>query len=280
MKLFLTGVGGFLGSYLAAHWAASGHEVHGASHSGAVMPGLCRVVPFTLGEAMSPKDLAGVDVVLHLAYDRKAGIDINVEGTRKVYAAAKAAGVPRQIFVSSYSARPESIAEYGRLKRQLETHFLDRAETIVRPGLVVGKGGLFLRNMRKILTTPVMPLLEGGRNLIPVVAIEDFAVAMTILLGGRVGTYNLFNPELVTMRRFIETINRAAGHRTFYFNIPLSWATTLLSLSERLGIRLPFDSDNLRALKQNQVCIHKSDLESLVPGYRSFDEMIATAIRQ
>ena len=282
MKLFLTGVGGFLGSHLAAHWAASGHEVYGASRSGAVVPKLRhvtrRVVPFTLGEAIHPEDLAAVDIVVHLAYDRQASLDVNVEGTKLVYAAAKAAGVPRQIFVSSYSARPESMAGYGRLKRQLETYFLDRGETIVRPGLVVGNGGLFFRNMRKILTSPVMPLLDGGRDLLPVVAVEDLAVAMTILLGSRVGAYNLFNPELVTMRRFIETINRAGGHRALYFNIPLSWAISLLSLSEKLRIKLPIDSDNLRALKQNQECIHKSDLETLVPAYRPFEEMIAAAV--
>jgi NADH dehydrogenase len=282
VKLFLTGVGGFLGSHLAAHWAASGHEVYGASRSGAIVPELRhvtrRVVPFTLGEAIQPEDLAGVDVVVHLAYDRKAGFDVNVEGTKLVYAAARAAGVPRQIFVSSYSARPESIAEYGRLKRQLETYFLERGETIVRPGLVVGNGGLFFRNMRKILRSPVMPLLDGGRDLLPVVAVDDFAAAMTTLLESRAGAYNLFNPELVTMRQFMETINRAGGHRALYFNIPVSWASGLLSLSEKLRIKLPIDSDNLRALKQNQECIHKSDLQTLVPAYRSLKEMIAAVI--
>ena len=278
MKLFLTGVGGFLGSHLAAHWAAAGHEVSGASRSGAIVPGLRKVVPFILGQPINPQDLAGVDVVVHLAYDRQAGFDVNVEGTRLVYAAARAAAVPRQIFVSSYSARPESIAEYGRLKRQLETYFLDRGETIVRPGLVIGNGGLFFRNMRKILTTPVMPLLDGGLDLLPVVAVEDLTTAMTAVLARPMGAYNLFNPELVTMRRLIETINRAGRHRALYFNIPVSWATGLLSLSEKLRIKLPFDSDNLRAMRQNQECIHKSDLETLVPAYRSFEEMIAAAI--
>jgi NADH dehydrogenase len=273
-------VGGFLGSHLASQWAASGHEVYGASRSGAVVPGLRRVVPFTLGQPLNPEDLAGMDMLVHLAYDRKAGLDRNVEGTKLVHAAARATGVPRQIFVSSYSARPESIAEYGRLKHQLETYFLESGETIVRPGLVVGNGGLFLRNMRKILTTPLMPLLDGGRDLLPVVAVEDLTAAMTMLLASPVGAYNLFNPELVTMRRFIETINRAGGHRALYFNIPLSWAIGLLSLSEKLRIRLPIDLDNLRALKQNQECIHKSDLQTLVPTYRSFDKMIAAAIPQ
>jgi nucleoside-diphosphate-sugar epimerase len=144
--------------------------------------------------------------------------------------------------------------------------------------LVVGNGGLFLRNMRKILTTPVMPLLDGGRDLLPVVAVEDLGAAMTMLLESRVGAYNLFNPDLVTLRQLIETINRAGGHRAFYFNIPVSWAAGLLSLSEKLRIKLPVDTDNLRALKQNQECIHRSDLQTLVPAYRSFEEMIAAAV--
>jgi nucleoside-diphosphate-sugar epimerase len=278
MKLFLTGAGGFLGSHLAAYWAASGHEVYGASRSIAVGPGLRRVIPFRLGDSMNPYDLEGMDMGVHLAYDRKASIAVNVQGTTLVYETAKSAGVPRQCFVSSYSARPDAIAEYGRLKHQLETYFLDGGQTIVRPGLVIGNGGLFLRNMRKILTSPLMPLLDGGRDLIPVVAMEDLAAAMTLLLSSRAGPYNLFNPELVTMRRFIETINRAARHWAFYFDIPLSRATSLLSFAETLRIKLPFDSDNLRALKQNQECIHESDLAALAPAYRTFEDMIADVI--
>jgi hypothetical protein len=45
-----------------------------------------------------------------------------------------------------------------------------------------------------------------------------------------------------------------------------------------LGIRLPIDLDNLRALQQNQQGIHASDLEDLAPDCRSFESMIEAAV--
>lgn len=275
MRIFLTGIGGFLGSHLAAHWVRSGHEVSGASSSGAALDGVRRVTPFSLGRPVDTGELAGIDVVIHLAYDRAAGLEANDKGTRLVAMAAESAGVARQIFVSSYSARPDALSEYGRLKFGLETYFGERGGMVVRPGLVVGNGGLFQRNMRKILTAPVLPLLNGGRDLMPVVAVEDCAAAMTVLLDGRAGAFNLFNPEMVSMRRFVETINRMAGHRAFYLPVPGNLAARLLTVAARLGIKLPVDADNLKAMQQNQAQIHYSDLTTLIESYSSFEEMIA-----
>ena len=249
MTVLITGVNGFIGTHLARHWSSLGYTVYGAARHNPDLPaGL------------------GADVVVHLAYDRKAGIELNVAGVKSVFAAATAAGIPRQIFASSYSARPDALSEYGRLKYLLETYFLERGQTIVRPGLVIGNGGLFGRNMEQILHTPLMPLLNAGNDLLPVVAVEDLVTAMTTLLHRKPGAYNLFNKDLIPMRQFVEAINRAGHHRAVYFNIPLSWAIAGLSCASKLRIRLPIDLDNLRALKQNQKCIHASDLEDLVPS--------------
>ena len=279
MRIFLTGIGGFLGSHLAAHWMREGHEVSGASRSGAVPAGVRRVTPFTLGQSLSAGELAGTDVVVHLAYDRAAGLDANENGTRLVADAAQVAGVARQMFVSSYSARPDAVSEYGQLKFRLETFFAERGAVVVRPGLVVGNGGLFLRNMRKILSAPVIPLLNGGRDLLPVVAIEDCAAAMSKLLSRQAGAFNVFHPEMVTMLHFVETINRIAGHRAFYFSLPTSVAARLLTVAKGLGIKLPIDSDNLKAMQQNQSPIHRSDLPALLAAYSSFEEMIAQTLQ-
>lgn len=281
MNVFVTGVNGFLGTHLARHWSALGHQVYGAARNWP-NPGakrcLSRCIAFDLAGDPRPSDLAGADVAVHLAYDRKASIESNVAGVQRVFAAAAAAGIPRQIFVSSYSARPDAVSEYGRLKYQLEGYFLERGHTIVRPGLVIGNGGLFGRNMEKILKTPVMPLLDGGIDLIPLVAMEDHARAMTLLLQREPGAYNLFNRELVPMRQLVMAVNHAGHHRAIYFNIPLNWAIGALSWASKLGLRLPIDLDNLRGLKQNQKCPHASNLEALIPACRSFENMIQSAV--
>jgi nucleoside-diphosphate-sugar epimerase len=281
VTVLITGVNGFLGTHLARHWSSLGHSVYGAARHWpdppAGLPLHCRIT-FDLRGEIRPENLAGVDVVVHLAYDRKAGIELNLEGVKRVFTAATVVGVPRQIFVSSYSARPDARSEYGRLKYLLETYFLERGQTIVRPGLVIGNGGLFARNMEQILHAPLMPLLNAGNDLLPVVAVEDLVTAMTTLLQREPGAYNLFNKRLIPMRQFVEAINRAGHHRAVYFNIPLSWAIAGLSCASKLRIRLPIDLDNLRALRQNQQCIHASDLDDLVPDCRSFESMIEAAV--
>ena len=281
MTVFITGVSGFIGTHLARYWSSLGYTVYGAARRWPDLPAglpLRRRVTFSLGGDIRPEDLAGVEAVIHLAYDRKSGIGLNVEGVKRVFAAATAAGVSRQVFVSSYSSRPDALSEYGKLKYLLETFFLERGQTIVRPGLVIGNGGLFGRNVEKILHTPLMPLLDSGKDLLPVVAVEDLLSAMTTLLQREAGAYNLFNKGLIPMRQFVEAINRAAHHRTVYFNVPLNLAIAGLSCASKLRIPLPVDLDNLRALKQNQKCIHASDLEDLVPECRSFESMIDAAV--
>jgi len=283
MKLFLTGANGFLGSHLVRHWCSAGHNVSGTYYpsypGGANLAATgARMVPFSLADDFPPEELLDQDVVLHLAYDRGASVEVNAAGTWRVFEAARGRGVPRQIFFSSYSARPNAASEYGRLKYELEERFLKAGECVVRPGLVIGYGGLFGRNMETILRSPVMPLLDGGRLLLPLIGIGDLVAGMSALLGGRVGAFNLFHPELVTMRRLIEAVNRAAGHRTIYLTIPHTVAAGALKVARVLPVRVPVDGDNLRALKQNQAAIHVSDLPELLDKFQSIDEIIAGAV--
>jgi NADH dehydrogenase len=279
LRVFLTGITGFLGASLARHWRERGHAVSGAAPD--VEETAPHSIRYTLGRPIDPSALAGVDVIVHCAYDAAASYSTNYDGTILIYAAARKAAVARQILVSSYSARPDAASEYGRLKYALEQFFLSNAESVVRPGLVIGNGGLFGRNMRKILTSPVMPLLDGGRDQLPLIGIRDFTAAMTAILeGGRTGAFNLFDPCFVTMRTLVRTVNRAAGHRALYLPISATLAGALLSVCERCGIRLPVDRGNLRALKANQRPIHQSDLAGLVPTHATRTAIIQEAVAE
>jgi len=276
LRVFLTGITGFLGSNLARHWRERGHAVSGAAPDVGDGAGLIR---YTLGNPLEPSLLGGVDVVVHGAYDAAASYSTNYDGTTLIYETAREAAVSRQIFISSYSARPDAASEYGKLKYALEQFFLAQAQSVVRPGLVIGNGGLFGRNMRKILASPVMPLLDGGRDQLPLIGIRDFTAAMTAVLEGeRRGAFNLFDPSLVTMRTLVRTVNTAAGHRALYLPISASLAEASLSVCERFGVRLPVDRGNLRALKANQRPIHESDLDGLVSGHATTNAVIQEAV--
>ncbi len=276
MKVFITGANGFLGSQLARAWTERGHNVRGTCYP----PGEREhaLVGYRFGDAFHWPLLRDVDTLVHCAH-AFGEVEANLSGTRLIYEAGCRAGVRRHIYLSSYSARPDALSDYGSVKHTLERFFLDREQTIVRPGLVIGRGGLFHRNMEAILRYRVAPLLDGGANLLPVIAIRDLVAAMTVILEGELqGAFNLFHHKLVTMRELLETLARQAGRRVLFVNISSRRAETLLRTIEKLRIPFPVGTGTLRALKQNQEPIHtESDLLRLTGAECSLAEMIHAA---
>jgi NADH dehydrogenase len=269
VKILITGATGFLGGRLQRYWSEQGHIVTGTG----------RGAPFALAENMDEQGLrralAGHDAVVHCAYDSQASVAVNVAGTKSICSAAEVSGAPWQMLLGSYAARPAAVARYGQIKYELERYFLDRGHTVVRPGLVVGDGGIFRRNMDAIVRAPVIPLLDGGKDPVPVIAIDDFVSAMDVLLEQRArGVFNLFNRDLVTMRVLVDTIARMAGRRPWRVAVPLKPALWLVETATKLGIRLPFGTDNIRSLKQSLPGVYESDLEALVPMPMTFEAMV------
>jgi NADH dehydrogenase len=269
LKIFITAVTSYLGSNLARYFSARGHEVSGSVRR-----------DIELGRPFEPGLFGGKDVVVHCAHDFSPhAVKRNVDGTKAIFEAARERGVMRQVFVSSYSARPAAASEYGRIKYELENYFLENRQIVVRPGLVIGNGGLFGRNMRSILATPVLPLVDRGIDPIAFIGIEDFLQAMAIVIeSGAAGAYNFFHGDLVTLRGLTDALNRQAGHRAIYLNVPFPCAAFLLFAAKAVGIRLPVDAGNLEGLKLNRDCPYQSDLKSFVPEPLSLDTALASTL--
>ena len=122
MNVFITGLNGFIARHLAAWLSDRGYVVTGTSRSGSER---FHAMAWRLGDPIESGALAGVDAVIHAAHDFTPGaMDTNVKGTLAMERAAAAAGVRRQILVSSLSARPDAVSEYGRTKLAQEEHFI------------------------------------------------------------------------------------------------------------------------------------------------------------
>ena len=115
-KVLITGATGFIGNHVARMCAAQGDTIRAM-----VMPGEDRSpldgmeVEFIEGNLLNPESLAkavqGVDKLYHLAAlfavwtkDPDLHYKINVEGTRHLMHAAKAAGVEKIVYTSSIAA--------------------------------------------------------------------------------------------------------------------------------------------------------------------------------
>ena len=139
MNIFITGLNRFIARRLSLWLSDRGHSITGTSRSS---NDRFPSIAWRLGDEIDRSVFANIDVIIHAAHDFTPGAkNTNVSGTIALEQAASASGVPRQIFISSLSTRPDAVSEYGQTKLAEEKYFLSRGHTVVRPGTVLG--GLF-----------------------------------------------------------------------------------------------------------------------------------------
>jgi nucleoside-diphosphate-sugar epimerase len=131
---------------------------------------------FRLGDPVIPEMWAGVDVLIHCAYDFAVRSwnevrRVNVHGSLQLFESARVAGVRRLIFISSMSSFPGCRSQYGRAKLAVEERATELALIIVRPGLVYGErpGGMVGALRQLVRSSPVLPLVgRGDQTIYPV----------------------------------------------------------------------------------------------------------------
>jgi nucleoside-diphosphate-sugar epimerase len=261
LKIFVTAVGGFLGGALARHLETRGHEVTGSTRRS-----------MELGRPFDSTVFAGRDAVIHCAHDFAAGAhERNVKGTKAWMETAAQLGVRTQVFVSSYAARADAAAEYGRTKYEIERLFLERGFTVFRPGLVMGEGGLYARQRAVLLRSLMVPMLGDGRQPVAVVSLEEFlAAAAVVIEEWRSGAFNLFREPMPSYRDFVRSVRE--GRRTVFATVPTGLALALAGAAERLGLPFPVKPGQIKALTQNESSPWRSDLSALLGAaerYRS-----------
>jgi NADH dehydrogenase len=271
MKIFITGIRGFLGANLARTLEARGHRVSGSSSEATHLARL------RIGEPVDPAIFADTDTVIHCAHDFLPGaLERNVRGSRLIL---EAAGQRRQIFVSSHSARQDAVSEYGIAKYRIERDYLEAAQTVVRPGLVIGPGGMFGRHLHMIRNSLIIPLVDGGSDPVAVLALSDFSAAMVKVVeaGGQL-VLNLFNHAEPPMREIVNTVLRLDHRRALIVSVPYTLAAGGVAVAERLRLPLSFNSGSLSTMKLNRKRVHESNLLDLLGSETALETAIARSL--
>ena len=279
ITVLITGANGFIARHLAKTLGQAGMRVVGTSRAARPVAGFDRVYQASLGDSLRPAlDAEPIDAVVHGAlYSGQNAYTVNVDGTTRWLEEAEAAGVPLQIFLSTLSAEPDALSDYGRAKYELEQRFTAAQQIVVRLGVVVGDGGMYARIRSSAMRLPVTPLLDGGRQLIYVLGIDtlcyalrDALLAQDAALRGE--AWNLIQPQPVTLREMVEAINR----RTLLLSVPAKPVLAALRLAESVPLlHLPVTSTNVRGLIQQGQRRFPSDLARFGYPEQSLNALIA-----
>ena len=278
--IVITGANGFIGSAAATYFAALGWQVvtagrkphrNGYTH-----------LPFNL-ESNTPLQSRlpqNTDVVLHAAYltlaQNNRAYELNSAGTKALLDAAAASGVKQFIFLSSLSAKADAVSVYGRQKFACEKMVLAQNGCVVRPGLVIGRGGLFAQMHAHIAAGKRIPLFNGGQQPLQTVYINDLLEALRIIIAQqRKGAFTIATPQSIPYRQFFEIMAKYIGKPARFLNLPLAPVKLLLRMARKLGIRLAAGDDNLAGLQTMQHIACEDDLHTLGLTLKTAEESIA-----
>ena len=252
----LTGSNGYVGGCVKKFLAARGWEIFELTRRPKAGS---RAFQYQLGNDVSPELLSGVAAFVHCAYDfaplRWDEIAaVNVEGSRKVLEAARAAGIPKIVFISSISAFQGCRSLYGKAKLEIEKIALANGALVLRPGLVYGSGagGMFGKLAEQMQKSSVAPLMGGGSQIQYLVHNEDLSGFIEKYGSGDIQlpsqVLTAANEQPWRFKQLILEIARAQGKKPKL--VPLPWRLIWLALksAEMCGFRLNFRSDSLVSL--------------------------------
>lgn len=282
-RVAVTGATGLVGRHLCDHFRRGGWTVRALSRDVSIRPfeesGIT-VHHCDLPEQLEEEALAGVRAVVHCAWatrarDPERAYSTNVEGSRRVLRAARDRGVDRFVFLSSFAAEPPVRSGYGRGKRDVEELLDSGRDVAVRPGLVLAEGaGLYHRIRRVVEVLPVVPVVGADRP-VQIVHVEDLCRAVERILERSVtGTVRIAHPEPVLFVDLLDRIAASLGVKRRFWRIPARPVLAGLRLSERVGLRLPVTSENLRGLLAQEPVATERDLRRVGLSLRSLDDVL------
>jgi len=252
----ITGSHGYVGGCLKSYFAAQGWEILELTRRPAPA---ARAVAFQLGAEISPASLAGINALVHCAYDfqplRWAEIRaVNVEGTRRLFEAAHAAGVGKIVCISSISAFDGCRSLYGRAKLEIEKLARDSGALVIRPGLVYGSGagGMFGKLVAQIGKSSVVPMIGAGSQIQFLVHNEDLCGFIEKFSAGQVELpakiLTAVHEQPWPFKQLLLEIARGLDKKVKF--VPLPWRMIWLGLksAELCGLKLNFRSDSLVSL--------------------------------
>ena len=185
--------------------------------------------------------LDAVDAVVHLAgtlFESRTTRyrQANVDTTRVLVEAARAAAVRRLVLVSSLGADPHSANRYFRSKGEAERLVADAGidAAIIRTPLLLGPHTAGGRALLRDASRPAVRLLGGGVHRLRPLDVDDLCEAVVRCCRESwdgVRTYELVGPTTVSQRELLQRTARLLGREPSIGSMPVRLARVAARLA-------------------------------------------------
>ena len=279
--ILITGATGYIGRHLVARLVAQGERprclVRDISRAKRILP--ADKVELVEGATTSPDSLGaavqGVDTIVHAAFltaDRKQSTGneyekTNVQGTASLIKVAKKAGVKRIIEIGGLGTKPDKPGSYmqGRYlaEKMLKESGLDW--TIIQPSVLFGKNAPFIKGLVDLIrTSPVVPLIGGGKTMFQPIYVEDVVTVLIKVLQDPTGTtnrtYTIGGPVYYSFTQIIDVLLKTMHKQRIKVPAPTTLVGVGAAVMEAILPKPPitkaamtlFSFDNITDLKSVQ----------------------------
>lgn len=294
MKIVITGITGFVGTYLSEYLSSRNHQIIGLTRANG--PNNDQIKQSQFSKLLTYDELEqlnnlGPEVFIHLAgkaHDTKNNADsseydqINVGLTQKVYQSFLQSGAKKFIFMSSVKAVADSVegyldensvpnpaTDYGRSKLKAEQYIIEnmiagKKYYILRPCMIHGPGNQGNLNLLFQFVNKGIPYPLGAYdNRRSFLSIENLAFILDKICNSDLDsdTFHLSDDRPISSVALIKLMGSTLHRKVRIWNIP----PPLITFIARLGdyVPIPINSNRLQKLTENYLVSNRKIKKSL-----------------
>ena len=191
---------------------------------------------------------------------------VMTQGTRKLLAAAKDAGIERFVLMSALgtSEQTKELVPYFRAKWAMEQDVRASGleHTVFRPSFVFGRdGGVLPTFVKQVRYAPVVSVIGPGTQQIQPVWVEDVAdcFAQSVDLPAAANrTFEIGGPDVVTWDGLYRAIARVLGKRRPLVHVPIALARAGAQLTQWLP-GAPLTADQVAMIDAGDNAVRGND---------------------
>lgn len=231
-RVLVIGASGFVGRHLVRRLRADGRTVRGMARDASRIQDVADAGGEVVqGDILDPASLAralesveAAYICIHTLSPQGADgsgqdfMDLESRGLQNIISASRVAGVRRLIYVTSIGVAPDAPSAWVRGRWQTEQLLFGSGldVSVIRPGMIVGRGGAGFDAISRGATGPAAIVLGSGKQRFRTIAVADLAHYLVGILDDPRSfghAYDVGSDDVLTTGQMIDVAAERLGRR-------------------------------------------------------------------